>query len=112
MNFFTHVSECHRVINGKTKYEAKKLCATFNKRIKYVTHYMNLKTFLALGMKLKKIHRVLAFTQSLFLKQYIDHTTLLRTQAGSDFEKSLWKLMVKTVSFIKAYSHIYIFLQR
>ena len=55
---------------------------------------MNLKTYLQLGMKLRKIHRVLAFKQSLFLKQYIDHTTHLRKHAQSDFEKSLFKLMI------------------
>jgi hypothetical protein len=90
------VSECYRVINGKTKYTAKKLCTTFNKREKYVVHYMNLKTYVELGMKLRKIHRVLEFTQSLFLKRYIDHATELRTNAGSDFEKSLFKLMINS----------------
>jgi hypothetical protein len=58
---------------------------------------MNLKTYLQLGMKLTKIHRVMAFTQSLFLKSYIDHTTVLRTKAKSEFEKSLFKLMINSV---------------
>ena len=57
---------------------------------------MNLKTYLELGMQLGKIHRVLAFTQSLFLKQYIDQTTKLRTNAASEFEKSLFKLMINS----------------
>lgn len=55
---------------------------------------MNLKTYIKLGMKLVKIHRVLAFKQSLFLKEYIDQTTNLRASAKSDFEKSLFKLMI------------------
>jgi hypothetical protein len=81
-------------------------------REKYVTHYMNLKvwrtnddtahclpcshfqTYLQLGMKLKKIHRVLAFTQSLFLKSYIDHVTHLRTLAKNEFERDLFKLFI------------------
>lgn len=57
---------------------------------------MNLKTYLELGMKMGKIHRVLAFTQSLFLKRYVDHTTKLRTNAKSEFEKSLFKLMINS----------------
>ena len=58
---------------------------------------MNLKTYLELGLKLTKVHRVLGFNQSLFLKSYIDHTTLLRTKATTDFEKSLFKLMINSV---------------
>lgn len=61
-----------------------------------MVHYMNLKTYLQLGMKLCKIHRVLAFTQSLFLKEYIDRTTELRRKAGSEFEKALFKLMINS----------------
>lgn len=76
------------------RYRAKKLCATFNKREKYVLHYCNLKTYLRLGLQLTKVHRVLAFTQSFFLKKYVDKTTELRKNAASEFEKSLFKLMI------------------
>ena len=48
-------------------------------------------------MVVTAVHRVLAFNQSLFLKTYIDHTTLLRSNARSDFEKSLFKLMINSV---------------
>lgn len=37
---------------------------------------------------------MLAFTQSDFLKKYVEHTTKLRANAGSEFEKSLFKLMI------------------
>lgn len=58
---------------------------------------MNLKTYVRLGMRLKKIHRVLSFTQSDFLKRYINECTLLRQKATTDFGKRLWKLFSNSV---------------
>ena len=49
----------------------KKLPNAFGKE-KYVIHYENLKFYLRLGLKLKKIHRILEFNQSQWLKQYVD----------------------------------------
>ena len=48
-------------------------------------------------MELIKIHRVLAFTQSTFLKSYIDECTLLRQESKTEFGKRLWKLFANSV---------------
>jgi hypothetical protein len=58
---------------------------------------MNLQLFLRLGLKLKKVHRVLSFRQSNFLKTYIDTCTRLRKKSKTDFGKNLWKLFANAV---------------
>ena len=52
----------------------KKLIPNLGIKSKYVFHYRNLKLYLSLGMKLAKVHRVLKFKQSNWLK----NTLILR----------------------------------
>lgn len=63
----------------------------------YVIHYVHLKTCIKHGLKLKKIHRVITFRQSAYLKQYIDLNTRLRQKATSTFEQDFFKLLNNSV---------------
>ena len=68
----------------------------YNKR-NYVVHYRNLKYYLSQGLQLKKIHKVLQFEQSSWLKVYIDYNTAMQKECGSGYGKDFYKLMNNAV---------------
>lgn len=69
----------------------KKLVPNFFPKSNYITHYMNLKFYVEQGLIVKKIHRILAFSQKPYLKEYITFNNNKRREADNDFEKNFFK---------------------
>ena len=64
------------------KKPSTKLAPNLRDKTNYIVHYRNLKFYLEQGMVITKVHRVLAFDQSPWLKQYIDFNTEMRKQCS------------------------------
>ena len=77
--------------------QVAKLIPTLSSKKNYVLHYRNLQLYLSLGLKLKKVHRVLEFDQSPWLAQYINFNTQKRMNAKNAFEKDFFKLLNNSV---------------
>ena len=75
----------------------RKLIPMLKDKKEYVLHYRNLQLYMTLGLKVKKVHRVLEFDQSPWLKQYIVFNTEKRKHAKNAFKKDFFKLMNNSV---------------
>ena len=91
------LSEYQKYLNDKLniKYNEKdkKLILDLLSKNNYKVYYKNLEYYLKLGLKVTKVHRILAFDEKPFLKEYIDLNTELRKNSKNDLEKDLFKLM-------------------
>ena len=84
---------CEKIrVNG-----VEKLVPNLHGKKKYVIHVKALKQALDHGLVLERIHRVIRFKQSAWMKDYIDFNTRLRTVAKNGFEKDFYKLMNNSV---------------
>ncbi|XP_075237599.1 uncharacterized protein LOC142333894 [Lycorma delicatula] len=74
-----------------------KLVTTLKTKNNYICHYVNLKQAIRNGLRVTKVHKILQFIQSPWLKSYINLNTINRQSATNDFEKDLFKLMNNAV---------------
>ena len=85
------------LLENKSMINITKLVPNLMDKNKYVVHYKNLMLYLSLGMKLKRIHRVLEFDEKPWMEPYIRLNTEMRKKAKSAFEKDFYKLMNNSV---------------
>ena len=63
----------------------KKVIPNLSDKVEYIIHYKNLLYCLSLRMKLVKIHRILSFKQSNWLRVFIDFNSKKRQESPDEF---------------------------
>ena len=84
------------------KYDVKigdvaKLIPNLKDKSCFVLHYRALQLYVSLGMDVEKIHRVIKFKQSDWLKRFVMFNTAKRMNAANEFEKAFFKLIINSV---------------
>jgi hypothetical protein len=76
---------------------SEKLAPSLLDKINYSVHYLNLKFYVAHGLVITKVHRILSFTQRAWLRPWVDYCTAGRQNATSAYEVELYKGLVCSV---------------
>ena len=92
-DYSLEIANAHNITTGTVK----KLVPNLMNKNNYVIHYRNLQQCLELGMKLKKIHRILKFKQKDWMKPYIDCNTKKRKDKTNEADKNHFKLLNNAV---------------
>ena len=53
--------------------------------------------YLKLGLKVKKIHKIIQFDQKNWMRKYVDFNTKKRKEANNEFDKNIYKLKNNSV---------------
>ena len=75
------------------KARSEKLILDQNNKTEYMVHYRMLKFYVKMGVKVKKIHRVIKFKHDYISRDYIQNNTNKRATAETESEKDVRKLM-------------------
>ena len=86
-------SEIKRKYNNKSE-GFNKLAPNLIPKNNYVVYYRDLKYYLSQRLILKKVHKILEFKQSAWIKPYIDFNTERRKEATNETDKYLFKLLI------------------
>ena len=89
---YPYCSEITNEHNIKTG-TVKKLITNIMPKNNYVVHYRNLQYYLSKRLILKKVHNIIEFKQSAWMKAYVDFNTQKRKEATNEADKNLLKLL-------------------
>ena len=88
------IENVHNITTGTVK----KFVPNLMNKNNYVIDYRNLQQCLELGMKVKKIHIILKFKKSDWMRPYIDFNTQKRAISNNEADKNVLKLMNNSVN--------------
>ena len=80
-------------INLKGNFNVEKPSQTLYNKDRYTFHYITLKLYILLALKVKKFHRCLKCRQSEWFSPYIDLNADICQRAANKFEEKIFKLM-------------------
>src|SRR6218665_2237482 len=92
-----HGRDLANTLGIKINNKSEKLVPNLMPKNHYVLHYRNLKFYTTLGLKVTKVHKIMEFEQTRWLKPYIEFNTKKRQEAKNAFEKDLFKLMNNSI---------------
>ena len=67
-----------------------------NMKKNYLVHYRNLEYYLAHGLVVKKVHRIIGFKQRPWMRKFIDFCSEKRKHAKNAFEKDYFKMLMNS----------------
>ena len=73
-----------------------KLVQTLDPKEGYVLHYLTLKLYIELGLRITKMINVLKIRQGRWMEPFVDLNTQLRMSARNKFEENFYKLIVNS----------------
>ena len=80
-------------LNLKSNLNTSKLIPNLNNKDNYVLYYKNLQLYLKLGLKLKKVHKILQFDEKPIMKEYIEFNSKKRAESSNAFDISFYKFL-------------------
>ena len=92
-DYCLEIANAHNITTRTVKKSVPNLMNKNN----YVIYYRNLQQCIELGMKLKKIHRILKFKQKDWMKPYIDFNSERRKERTNEADKNHFKLLNNAV---------------
>ena len=79
--------------NLKSSLNTEKLMTTLEKKERYVIYYKNLILYLKLGLKLKKVYKIISFKENFIMKDYISFNSEKRAAATNSFDINFYKFL-------------------
>ena len=86
-------SDYMKEIKPETYNQSKKLICDWSDKTNALLQYRMLKFYIRHGMIVDKVHTVISFKQSKWLRKYIRFNTQKRNKAKNDFEKDFYKFL-------------------
>ena len=91
-DMLSKTSKCLKEKLNITDDKEEKLVPNLENKTKYIADIRNIEYYIKKGLKVTKVHRVLTFDQSRWLKPFIDFNTKKRTESKNDFDSDFYKL--------------------